>query len=61
MKTIIAVLFLILLSLSYLPTYAQFKLVAQGPKFEEPEEGFAKILQLKNGNTFIFILLQKMG
>ncbi len=33
---------------------AQFKTIAEGAVFEEPEEGFAKILQMKNGNT-IFI------
>ena len=39
---------------------AQFKIVAEGPTFQEPEEGFAKILQMKNGNTmFIHVTLKK--
>jgi hypothetical protein len=52
MKTITTALLLALLCIAYLPVHAQFKQIAEGPKFEEPEEGFAKILQLKNGNTF---------
>ncbi|HEY1164841.1 MAG TPA: hypothetical protein VGE90_06725 [Chitinophaga sp.] len=32
-------------------SYAQFKVVAESPSFEEPEGGFAQILQMKNGNT----------
>lgn len=30
---------------------AQFKVVSEGQIFDEPEEGYTKILQLKNGNT----------
>src|ERR1700761_4138521 len=33
---------------------AQFKQLAEGPVFKEPTTGFAKILQMKNGNT-VFI------
>ena len=52
MKTITTALLLALLCTGFLPSHAQFKQIAEGPKFDEPEEGFAKILQLKNGNTF---------
>jgi hypothetical protein len=39
---------------------AQFKQIAEGPVFKEPVEGYAKILQLKNGNTmFINITTKK--
>lgn len=61
MKTIATALLLALLCISYLPTHAQFKQIAEGPKFEEPEEGFAKILQLKNGNTFYMHVTLKDG
>lgn len=51
---------LILLLFSYSIVYAQFKSIAEGPVFDEPEEGFAKILQMKNGNTiFIHITPKK--
>jgi hypothetical protein len=30
---------------------AQFKVVAEGPLFNEPESGYARILQMKDGNT----------
>ncbi|MGB4843110.1 MAG: hypothetical protein WBP16_01455 [Ferruginibacter sp.] len=58
MKTIISVL---LLSLTCLFTNAQFKQIAEGPKFAEPEEGFAKIIQMKNGNTFFISISLKNG
>ena len=44
----------ILLLALFLQVHAQFKQVAEGPVFEEPEDGFAKILQLKNGNAMFF-------
>jgi hypothetical protein len=45
-------LFLLLLLLPFLFTAnAQFKQLAEGPVFKEPQQGFAKILQLKNGTT----------
>jgi len=51
---------LFLLILSSVIVKAQFKQVAEGPVFEEPKEGFAKILQMKNGNTiFIHIAIKK--
>ncbi|WP_295718381.1 hypothetical protein [Mucilaginibacter sp.] len=40
---------------------AQFKLIAEGPVFKEPEEGFAKILQMKNGNTMFIHITVKDG
>src|SRR6186713_1148054 len=30
---------------------AQFKVVAEGPLFDEPESGYARIIQMKDGNT----------
>lgn len=42
-------------------TNAQFKQLAEGPKFEEPETGFVKIVQMKNGNTVYFHLTPKDG
>ena len=35
-------------------TQAQFKAIAQGPVFEEPENGFSKVLQMKDGSTLFF-------
>lgn len=32
-------------------TYAQFTTIAEGANFSEPEQGFARILQFRNGNT----------
>ena len=40
---------------------AQFKSIDQGPVFEEPERGFSKILQLKNGSTIFFHITFKEG
>jgi hypothetical protein len=61
MKIITTAFLLSLLCIVYLPIHAQFKIIAEGPKFEEPEEGFAKILQLKNGNTFYIHITPKDG
>src|SRR6202035_2899423 len=33
------------------PCFSQFKHLAESAAFEEPEAGFAKLLQMKNGNT----------
>jgi hypothetical protein len=38
--------------------FAQFKVVAEGPVFDEPESGYAKILQMKNGNTLCLYVSQ---
>jgi hypothetical protein len=40
---------------------AQFKQIAEGPKFEDPDEGHVKIVQMKNGNTVYFHLTPKDG
>jgi len=52
-------LFLIILLFSTVK--AQFKPIAEGPAFKEPEEGFAKVLQLKNGNTMFLDISLKEG
>lgn len=41
--------------------FAQFKTVAETPLFKEPESGFAKLLQLKNGNTVVVRLSNRSG
>jgi hypothetical protein len=38
---------------------AQFKVVAEGLEFDEPEFGYARILQMKNGNTLCFYISQE--
>jgi hypothetical protein len=35
----------------HLAVAAQFKTIGEGPEFNEDEEGYAKVLQLTNGNT----------
>lgn len=40
---------------------AQFKSVAEGPVFEEPEQGFAKLLQMKDGSTVFLHVTEKKG
>ena len=45
-------LIVLLLSLQQL-TFAQFKLLAESPAFNEPEEGFGRLILLKNGNTVL--------
>ncbi|GAO42981.1 hypothetical protein [Flavihumibacter petaseus] len=40
---------------------SQFTQVAESAVFEEPEEGFCKVLQMKNGNTMFFHLKNKKG
>jgi hypothetical protein len=59
--TTVMAMFLALLLTACLNTQAQFKQIAEGPKFAEPEEGFAKILQMKNGNTVYFHITKKDG
>jgi len=54
-------LLLLVLTLVFNIVNAQFKLIAEGPAFKEPEEGFAKILQLKNGNTVFIHISVKEG
>lgn len=57
MKTVITA-FLLCISLA---SFSQFKVIAEGPVFEEPESGFSKVLQLKNGNTAFFHITFKDG
>ncbi|MRG46974.1 hypothetical protein GFS24_17765 [Chitinophaga sp. SYP-B3965] len=45
------ILFLYLLINIHQGSSAQFVSIADGPEFNEPEKGAAKIIQLKNGNT----------
>jgi hypothetical protein len=40
---------------------AQFKIIAQGQEFEEPESGFSKIVQFKDGSTVFFHITFKDG
>ncbi len=42
-----------------LQTTAQFKVIAEGPVFTEPEEGYAKIINMKNGNTIFLHVTKK--
>ena len=58
MRTILLVLACVIFTAS-LP--AQFKTIATGPVFEEPETGFSKILLLKNTNTVFFNITLKNG
>lgn len=52
---------LLLLLLFCVTVNAQFKPIAEGPVFKEPEEGFAKILQLKTGSTIFMHISNKEG
>lgn len=58
MKKIFTLLFL---SFFYFLSVAQFKLIAEGPVFEEPETGYNKIVQLKNGYTAFIHIATKDG
>jgi|SRR5579871_647427 len=55
--------FLLLFTFIYIVLHAgaQFKTIGEGTEFEEPETGFAKILQMKNGNTMFFQISVKEG
>ncbi len=59
MKHRIFLLLFLLVTASF--ANAQFKQIAQGPLFEEPEKGEAIILQLKNGNTVFVHATPKDG
>ena len=58
-KSLLMLLGFIMIALS--PAKAQFKQLAEGPKFTEPEDGFVKIIQLKNGGTFYTSVFFKDG
>lgn len=53
--------FFFLLVCSHAVAFSQFKTIAEGPVFDEPEDGFARILQMKNGNTLFIQITQKNG
>lgn len=55
------IVFLVLLLFVQTLTHAQFKVIAEGPVFDEPEKGFARILQLKNGSTLFVHIAVKDG
>ena len=40
---------------------AQFKQIAEGPSFKEADNGYAQILQMKNGGTLFIVLTGKKG
>lgn len=50
---------LLFLQLFALPCYAQFTQLAVSSSFDEPKNGFAKLIQLKNGNTMFLYLPTK--
>ena len=52
---------LFVVSFFYFLATAQFKVIAEGPVFEEPETGFNKILQLKSGYTAFIHITYKDG
>lgn len=57
----IFILFLALCCLTVAATYAQVSKVETSTAFDEPEDGWNKVLQLKNGNTFFFHFTKKDG
>ncbi len=61
MNKIASILIFSIAFIGSLTTQAQFKQLAEGPVFEEPEDGFAKILQMRNGNTFYVHVTLKDG
>jgi hypothetical protein len=57
-KTALSLALILLCSITLLK--AQVKQIAEGPVFEQPDEGFAKILQFKNGSTmYIYVDVKK--
>ncbi len=59
MKNIL--LLLALLALHSAPLQAQFKTIAESAPFEEPEQGFLKIVSMSNGNTLLLLVTPKDG
>jgi hypothetical protein len=51
---------LFVLLLCQTAAFAQFKTIAEGPVFDESEDGYARIIQMKNGNT-VFITMNENG
>ncbi|WP_341836473.1 hypothetical protein WJU16_01045 [Chitinophaga pollutisoli] len=50
-----------LLVLLQLAAFAQFKEIAKSNSFQEPEDGFARIIQMKNGYTVLAVINLKTG
>ncbi|WP_157962968.1 hypothetical protein [Chitinophaga deserti] len=50
-----------LLLLVQMAALAQFKEIAAGKSFQEPEDGFARIIQMKNGYTVLAVIDLKKG
>ena len=61
MKIIIALLIFALSFIAYLPTWAQFKQIAESATFADPKDGSLAIVQMKSGNTFYLHLTSKEG
>lgn len=61
MKPMRKTIILSLLAWFAIPTHAQFTTVAESPAFQEPEDGAARILQLKNGNTLFLHYTARQG
>ncbi|PZF71383.1 hypothetical protein [Taibaiella soli] len=57
----LSILLLALCSLAVSTTHAQVSKVEVSTPFDEPEDGWNKVLQLKNGNTFFFHFTNKDG
>ncbi len=58
---IFVILFAFIANIISISVQAQFKQISEGPEFEEPVDGYAKILQLKNGSTFYLHVTMKDG
>lgn len=41
--------------------FSQFRTIAESPAFEEPEDGYGRILQMKNGKTMFLVFSEKRG
>jgi hypothetical protein len=50
-----------LLMLVQLAAFSQFKEIATSKSFQEPEDGFARIIQMKNGYTVLAVIDLKKG
>jgi hypothetical protein len=61
MKIIVSAVITALLSVNCFSGLAQFKQIAESPVFEDPATGYAKILQMKNGNTAYIHITPREG
>lgn len=57
MKLILSSLLLLL----QISAFAQFKEIAKSKSFQEPEDGFARVIQMKNGYTALAVIDLKTG